>query len=179
MESFQITPASQLGSHCICMQLKTFGPNERVTLGTNTTITAAGFWTLCYIISCGSGSEHSFPNCISTFQCSDVSGCSWIFFLDAFSSRETWTSSHPEKDHSNTNLPPIKLFTFDTGSLALRKTATYTGFQLPNTESVQLVVWVDERNYSNCFLSCSTISMTVFDCFCHDLFGMFRRQASH
>lgn len=84
VESFQIPPVSQLGSHCICMQLKTFGPNERVTLGTNTTITAAGFWTLCYIISCGSGSERRFPNCISTFQCSDVSGCSWVFFLMLF-----------------------------------------------------------------------------------------------
>lgn len=43
VESFQMTPVSQLGSPCICMQLETFGPNERVTLGTSTTITAAGF----------------------------------------------------------------------------------------------------------------------------------------
>lgn len=34
VESFQVLRASW-GSNCICMQLKTFGLNERVTLGTN------------------------------------------------------------------------------------------------------------------------------------------------
>lgn len=162
---FWVRACEPAGPSCICMQLETFGPNERVTLGARTAVAAAGFSTLCDIISCGSGSQRTFPNCISTFRClrcfRTPSGFIVSFFFSSFFQRDV-TLARPGKDHPSTNLLPIKLFTSDTDRPALRKTASYTGSHFPNTESVQLAAWAQERNYWNCFFCCSATWATVF-----------------
>lgn len=124
MESFQVSRASW-GSNCICMQLKTFGLNERVTLGTNTAPDHRGRgllnFTLHHQLRLRLGMRFSkLHQHISILWCFRM-----LFFChDGFSSRANLVS--PRERPLKYNLTLINVFTLVTVSLPLNQTSTYT-----------------------------------------------------
>lgn len=160
---FWVRACEPAGLSCICMQLKTFGPNEQVTLGACGRHSCRLFnfvlhhqLRLRFTTHFSKLHQHiSVPPMLP-----DAVGFYCFFFFSYF--QRDVTLARPGKDHPSTNLLPIKLFTSDTDRLALRKTASYTGCHFSNTESVQLAAWAEERNYWNCCFCCSATWATVF-----------------
>lgn len=119
--------------------------------------------------------ESSFPNCISTFQSSDVSGCSWVFFF--FFSRETRVNLvsplKKKKRPPNTICRQLNCLPSILSAGIKTKHPPTRLRPFTNTQSGQLAVWANQENVSKCFLCSCTTSTALLNCLCHCLFGIF------